>query len=131
MSRFTKSPPVRHTYKTRGDRPVFALQGPLSYDVGWLGSGETITVPVGFETDFASVPRVIDDLFGWDPRGKYALPAVVHDYLYSGQTEYSRRRADEIFLEAMSVKRVNLAQRYAIFWSVRAFGVKHFVDKVC
>ena len=44
------------------------------------GSKDIIKVPVGFKTDFASVPRAMRWLItGQDDTRK---PAVVHDYLY-------------------------------------------------
>ena len=62
---------------------------------------KTVVVPVGFSTDFASVPKAILawGLFG----GRYARPAVVHDYL----TRYRscpREKADRVFLEAMRLE---------------------------
>lgn len=56
--------------------------------------GHSITVPVGFKTDLASVPRLFQNIFPSD--GKYKECAVVHDYLLSdGALE--RRKADKIF----------------------------------
>lgn len=57
-----------------------------------------IKIPAGFETDLASVPRI---LWSWiPPTGKYLRAAVVHDYLYCVQT-VSKAEADAIF-KAMS-----------------------------
>src|SRR5258708_33483224 len=39
-----------------------------------------ITVPVGFVTDLASVPRVFWSLL--PPAARYSYPAIIHDYLY-------------------------------------------------
>ena len=59
-----------------------------------------IEVPVGFSTDFASVPKGVLawGLFG----GRYAMAAVIHDYLL--REGYVRReKCDRVFLEAMQV----------------------------
>jgi len=53
-----------------------------------------VTVPVGFVTDFASIPRVAWSML--PPDGNYTYPAVVHDFLYWSQTT-TRKQADEIF----------------------------------
>lgn len=60
-----------------------------------------IVVPEGFSTDFASVPKgiVTWGLFG----GRYARPAVVHDYL-TRQRLCKREKADLVFLEAMRLE---------------------------
>jgi len=82
------------------DGKRWIIRSDFGYDVGGEGSGETINVPVGFKTDFASVPRF---LWGIIPRwGKYGNAAVVHDFCY-WQQYYTRKRADEIFLEGMTV----------------------------
>jgi hypothetical protein len=59
---------------------------------------ETIVVPMGFITDFASVPRIIGAWLLYGGKGKRA--AVIHDWLYS--TQYvSRKVADAVFEEAL------------------------------
>ena len=101
------------------DGHTWYLRQEFGYDVGTEGSGETIDVPVGFLTDFASIPRPLWWLL---PRwGKYGNAAVVHDFCYWMQ-QYSRRRADYIFLEAMRVLGVKKVAQIAIYVSVRLFG---------
>lgn len=76
-------------------------------------------VPVGFETDFASVPR-----FFWrvaPPWGRYLRAAVVHDYLYYAGTT-TRADADKTFLLIMEVDGVAAWRRNMMYWAVRAFG---------
>lgn len=79
----------------------------------------TITVPAGFETDFASVPRlpIVFMLVG----DKAHLPAVVHDYLYR-YAVVKRKVADQVFLEAMRVCGLFPWRRYPMYWAVRLFG---------
>ena len=103
------------------DGKTWVLRKSFSYDVGEEGSGETIRVPVGFLTDFASVPR----MFWWVfPKwGKYGNAAVIHDYLYWQQDEqYPKKRADEIFLEGMGVLSVTKRVAKILYWSVKYFG---------
>jgi len=101
------------------DGKTWIIRSDFGYDVGEEGSGETINVPIGFMTDFASVPRF---LWGLIPRwGKYGNAAVVHDFSY-WQQSYSRKRADDIFLEGMQVLGVAKIQRNLIYFAVRSFG---------
>lgn len=78
-----------------------------------------ISVPHGFVTDFASVPR-----FFWrivPPWGRYSPAAVVHDYLYaSGRV--SRAEADLAFLGLMKRLGVPLWKRWTMYRAVRLFG---------
>jgi hypothetical protein len=68
---------------------------PLVYESDSAGR---IEVPVGFSTDFASVPHLP---FIYSMMGNRAhRPAVVHDYI-TRQRLFERTRCDQIFLEAM------------------------------
>lgn len=90
----------------------------------------TIKIPVGFITDFASSP-----FFTWSfipPWGRYGKAAILHDYLYqhsgyllisdTGWLPVTRKEADDIFLEAMTVLNVARWRRFLMYWGVRAFG---------
>lgn len=78
-----------------------------------------VRIPRGFETDFASVPRLVTNIF---PRwGTYGPASVVHDWLYWNQ-HTERKAADDAFLEAMVVSSVGVATRYALYSAVRVFG---------
>jgi len=100
----------------------------LSYEVGALGSGRVVAVPVGFVTDGASVPRPLWWLLpAW---GRYSRAAVVHDFLCDrierGAAHIhaaDRRTADAIFYEAMTVCGVNNVIKFSIWLAVRAFAI--------
>ena len=62
-------------------RQVDAKQWELREPVVYQGAQETFTVPTGFRTDFASIPRLVVWLI---PRyGLYTRSAILHDYLAS------------------------------------------------
>jgi len=101
------------------DGKTWVIMKEFGYDIGEEGSEDTINVPIGFRTDFASVPRLLWALI---PRwGKYGNAAVIHDYCY-WQQQFNRKKADEIFLEAMTVLKVSSFQKYTIYYAVRWFG---------
>ncbi|MDQ3515271.1 MAG: DUF1353 domain-containing protein [Gemmatimonadota bacterium] len=78
-----------------------------------------VTVPAGFVTDFASVPRMLWRLF--PPAGVYNRAAVVHDFLYrTGLT--SRAVADALFLDAMIEIGVPWLVRWLMYIGVRIGG---------
>ncbi len=91
-----------------------------------------IVVPVGFITDFASVPR----LFWWlvSPWGKYGKAAIVHDFLYQKHGYYfdgstigtwvpvDRWQADHEFLLGMVALGAAPWRRKLMYWGVRLFG---------
>ncbi len=115
MSRFTEILLV----SPLPDGKNWVIKKDFGYEVGNEGSGEVIDVPMGFATDFASVPRLLWWLFPkW---GKYGNAAVIHDYLYWDQ-RYSRMRSDDIFLEAMKVLEVDQLTAWILYQSVSWFG---------
>lgn len=104
---------------TKIDARQWRVERQFIYFIGSEDSDEFITVPKGFITDFASVPRLF-----WifiPPDGKYTQACVLHDYLYHKQL-YSRKESDTIFLEAMKVSKVFWLKRRIIYRAVRLFG---------
>jgi len=101
------------------DGKTWVIMRDFGYDVGREGSGDHIDVAIGFQTDFATIPRPFWVILPqW---GRYGNAAVIHDWLYWTQTR-PRRAADAIFLEAMGVLDVSGPIRYTLFWAVRLFG---------
>lgn len=79
-----------------------------------------ITVRKGFQTDFASIPRLLWILY--PPWGSsYIKGSVIHDALYGCQL-ISRYDADLILYEAMRISKANKFRCYAFFYSLRLFG---------
>lgn len=93
------------------------VRQPLTYTIGV--SNDSVTVPPGFVTDFASIPQVLQSIIRQN--GLYLLPAVVHDYLYWKQT-CTRAQSDQILLLAMIENKVRDFHRIAIYEAVKAAG---------
>lgn len=148
-ARITGAFRVEEAEVTRGGRACVRLLEPLEYRVGSADSAETITVPAGFETDFASIPWGLWNLF--PPLGPWARPAIIHDFLYatkgkgwfgppgvrgrrrwitgpirpnSSAPVYTRAEADAVFLEAMGVVEppVPVWRRQLMYLAVRLGG---------
>lgn len=115
MSRFTEVLLV----SPLADGDTWVIMRDFGYDVGAEDSGDRIDVDVGFQTDFATVPRPFWIVLPkW---GTYGNAAVIHDWLYWDQSR-PRREADAVFLEAMGVLGVAPLVKYAMYGTVRAFG---------
>lgn len=78
-----------------------------------------VTVPPGFVTDFASIPRVAWSLL--PPDGNYTYPAVVHDYLYWTQ-QTTRADADKVFQLMMKEFGIDSTVISGIYSAVRLGG---------
>lgn len=89
----------------------------------------SVTVPKGFLTDGASIPRIFWFLF--PPFGRYMDAAIVHDYLCEhciiermGETvKITRAEADDIFLTIMSYHKVWLPSKIILYSCVRLWGI--------
>lgn len=100
---------------------VFRLLAPFSYqsDV----AGQTFTAPVGFETDYCSVPRVpgVYDMLG--NRARQA--GTIHDWLYSSHV-VPRQMADEVLREMLLLEGVCHFEAMEFYLAVRAGGGSHW-----
>ncbi len=95
------------------DGDYWLLLRPLVYD----GARDQFVVPVGFRTDFASVPHTVTWLV---PRtGRHNRAAVLHDYLTRNPQLVSRKDADGIFLRILGELGVSPVQRRLMYWGVR------------
>ena len=119
-------PPGRHetcavvespSYRHFADGKDWILRDPLVYEVGT--SGQLVTVPTGFVTDFASVPRSLRSMASL--RSLYSDAAVLHDFLYWAQP-CTKAQADNIFLIAMRETGVSPSESRAFYLAVRFAG---------
>lgn len=106
--------------------------------VNKAGNRILITVPKGYVTDLASIPRFIWSLFGLTPDGLYRGAAVVHDYIYSKHIKgasYSllpdgmrltRAECDEIFKILIHASGEAHWKEEAMYRAVRTFGWAYY-----
>jgi len=94
-------------------------------------NGIIFTVPAGYITDYASIPRALGWIYPKD--GPYRKAAIVHDYLITNglvKKEFviESNRVDEIFREAMNDTGGIPKIRQWIMWAgvrLGAIGNKH------
>ncbi|WP_421292927.1 DUF1353 domain-containing protein [Aeromonas veronii] len=108
---------------------------PLS-DTNWelheeyhvLSEHISFTIPKGFVTDLASVPRCIWNIF--PPFGLYTGAAVAHDYLYrTAKIKVTREQADALFKEQMIKAGFDSTKAQLMYLAVRAFGWSSFKER--
>jgi hypothetical protein len=101
--------------------PTWFLTKPISWrpNPDQVGKFEAVDVPVGFVTDFASVPRPFWSFLR--PDGEYTYAAILHDYLYWTQS-WPRDVADEIFKLGMQDFNIDNRIIAIVFAAVRAAG---------
>lgn len=81
-------------------------------------AGTTIVIPVGFVTDFASIPRALSWIFG-DVAHRASLP---HDFEYSKKGSLTQEIADKVLLEACLLSGIPAWKAKLIYAGVRVGG---------
>ena len=113
--------------KLRSDSDkIYILKSELIYLSDTLGK---IIIPEGFQTDFASVPRVPFIYEAWGDRAH--REAVLHDYLYRKDSKpyVTFMDANRAFLEAMESRDKPIHIRYPMFWGVVIGGYPSYHKK--
>jgi hypothetical protein len=107
------------------DWRLWHLDIPLTFR---RANGAEVTVPVGFLSDGASIPRPFWSIL--PPWGWYSRAAVLHDYLCTmieARTPHpeatTAHAADAIFLEAMAASGVPVVTRYTMWAAVRLAAI--------
>ena len=106
----------------KSGRTLAVVTRPYAYSHPLLA--EPLEIPIGFVTDFASIPPG----FWWvvQPFGRHAPAAVIHDYLYALREPGTRKMADYLFCEAMRESGVPYWRRNLMYWTVRLGGFRAF-----
>jgi hypothetical protein len=101
--------------------PMYFLTSVIGWDPepAQANTYQPVRVPIGFVTDFASIPRIFWSLLR--PDGTYSYAAVIHDFLYWEQY-LSREASDAILRLCMEDFKINAAVITTIHSGVRLGG---------
>lgn len=87
-----------------------------------------LTVPAGFQTDLASVPRIFQNVIENDD-SDISKPSVLHDFLYSrhgvawqDKQPFTRAECDDILRDGMDARMAYGPRMWCVWAAVRAFG---------
>lgn len=119
---------IEYSYyaKSRLDKDYWIVKKGFVY---YLGDeyNSYVTVPRGYLTDGASVPRVFWNII--PPWGDYGQACVLHDYLcqypyiYKGteKIELTRHQVNKILLDSMKLLGVGVFKRNLMYYAVEAY----------
>lgn len=93
--------------------------------------GYEVTIPKGFVTDFASIPRILWSVY--PPQyASYVEPAIIHDYFYRCKNDHDRNFADDILYYALVENGVKKSTASNFYFGVRTFGASSYrKDLIC
>lgn len=95
---------------------TWRVERSFTYYIGKDDSNDFVIVPKGFETDFASIPRLFWRIL--PPDDVYTQACVLHDFMCEHDL---KSRADKIFYESMGILGVPEWKRSVMFFGVRLF----------
>lgn len=85
----------------------------------WKSAALEFTLPVGFVSDLASIPKLLRNVLDVDGRSRF--PALVHDWLYSGR--WTSRAFADAQLRSALIEYGETPVDASIYWcGVRTFG---------
>ncbi len=87
--------------------------------------GKKLIVPKNFQTDLASIPRLLWPIFAPQYSG-FVAPAILHDYLYRCNRAANRLYADEVLYSALITEDVTAFTASKFYMAVRLFGGSHY-----
>jgi hypothetical protein len=110
------------------NKRIYLSWTPENFDIWTVEQDYTVTlgeidyvVPKGYTSDLTSIPRIFQSIL---PRwSDYARAALVHDHLYSTH-DMSKKDSDRVLFDIMTQDKVNIRQKYLIYWAVALFGGK-------
>jgi hypothetical protein len=82
---------------------------------------DSITVPAGFPTDLASIPRFLRDRKPFDPNGPSFPAGILHDFLYA-TGKFGKAFADELLYVSLRTEGVSAPIAWAYYKAVDWFG---------
>jgi hypothetical protein len=115
---FGQQPPKSPLVRAFGDNQFWMLAEDMRWTIG--KTSDTIIVPKGFVTDFASIPKGLWSL-GLAPNGQYTRAATIHDYLYWSQG-CTKAQSDRLLLIAMKESNVGRFNETIVYQGVDKGG---------
>lgn len=91
------------------------LDRPFAFRDAW----QTVTVPLGFTSDFNSIPRA---LWSWFPPFEFPEAGVIHDYLYRTPGIRTRGECDRVHRRILELTGCRTSKRQAAYLGLRAGG---------
>ena len=92
----------------------------------WI-DGEYYTIPLGFKTDGASIPRFLWRLCGHPMEAPRIYLAIIHDWFYSGGCPgVTRSYADAVFRDGQICVGAKTTHAYVEWLALRLCGRSHW-----
>jgi hypothetical protein len=95
------------------------------HNIDFMVEGIKYTIPKGFKTDLASIPR-----FAWPimspAHSSLIRPAIVHDWFYRAYCEFDRKSTDLVFYHMLRNDGVGFIRARFMYYAVRMWGWRFY-----
>lgn len=109
-------------------QPVSGYDYHICEDMKVKVDNQLITIPKGFITDLASIPRPLWPILAPQYAG-FVYPAILHDFFYRCPENVTREYADDVLYYALKEEGVSTYTAMKFWLGVRTFGGEHFAEK--
>ena len=92
--------------------------------------GNEYFIPKGFDTDLASIPRIIWPVMA-PSHSSFMRSSIVHDWFYRKTCDFDRKQTDLIFYHMLKNDEVSEFKASLMFYTVRAFGARFYNEDYC
>ena len=93
-------------------------------------NGILFTIPLGFETDLASIPQIAWPILA-PAHSSLIRPAIVHDWMYRTACYFTRKQSDLIFYHLLVNEGISRFRASIMYYAVRLFGWNYFEENYC
>lgn len=107
-------------------KPYKAYKYHIAHDVQFMVNKKTFTIPKGFKTDLASIPRIVWPILS-PFHSSLIRPAIVHDWFYKNSNEFAREDIDLIFYHMLKNDGISKTKALIMYYAVRMFGFPFYV----
>ncbi len=98
--------------------------------IKFIIDNDVYEIPPSFETDLASIPRVLWPVMAPD-YSKIVRAAIVHDWFYRKTCDFTREQTDLIFYHMLINDGVYKPTSLIMYYAVRIFGKRYYSEEYC
>lgn len=102
----------------------------VCHDVEMIIDKHKYKIPSGFETDLASIPKLVWPILS-PAHSAIIRPAIVHDWFYRKAFDFTRKQTDLIFYHMLVNDGISSPRATIMYAAVRMFGWKFFHRNRC
>lgn len=102
----------------------------ICHDVKFIVKKQIFTIPKGFKTDLASIPKIAWPIMA-PSHSDLIRAAIVHDWFYRMTCDFNRKDTDLIFYYMLKNDGVSTIRAFLMYYAVRFFGWNYYNEDYC